>query len=498
MRSNVDVWVSKPSQRIRWMVFTPDTYRIGYSRARYPAPPGWTTIGSDAEAPLAAWESGTPVVVTQSTKPAMPGSRRITEPALTPKSVSFPPAADIPDSDDLVGIVRNFNSAGSRFQAVLAGQYTAAASQPNRPITGDAVVVVSAVPLHDVGGGSRGAQLAGALLKKGIAVAYVSAFGVQETDDLGLRYQHELLEQWALPDFDVAQYATRVDGKLVALVSVPSTAAAELAQAVSQAGGTVIYDLIDNWDDPGLGGDWFDSIAEVLLMRTADHVIASAADLVDRVQTRAARPAILVPNGVNEDLFGHPGQREPDDWPGRGNPTIGYHGSLYGSWLDWDAITRVANSYPQALLIMIGDPKGVPADLPSNIRLLGLKPQHELLGYVERFDIGLLPFLTNETTHAVSPLKVYEYLAAGVPVAAPPLRALSKLDGVYMDEDLAAAVRTAAEAEAPDGAAALAKHGWAGRVSTIIDLAGLTPGQGEPVITTTTRATHHARRDRRI
>jgi glycosyltransferase involved in cell wall biosynthesis len=65
--------------------------------------------------------------------------------------------------------------------------------------------------------------------------------------------------------------------------------------------------------------------------------------------------------------------------------------------------------------------------MPPNVHFLGLKPQIDLPAYVQRFDVGLIPFKVTDTTHAVSPLKAYEYLASGVPVAAPPLRSLEGL-----------------------------------------------------------------------
>jgi len=496
MRSNVDVWVGTSIEKLRWLIFTPDTYRIGRATQRQAAPSDWTTLGSDATAPPAAWDSMMPVVVAQSTRPAMPSSRRIIEPAFSPTSVSFPPGTELPESNDLAEIVRRFGAEGVRYQAVVELPYTERGALPSRPVNGDAVIVVSAVPLHDVGGGSRGAQLAQTFLKQGLAVAYISAFVAQESDDLGIRYKHDLLEQWTLSDFDVAQYASRVAGQFVALISVPSSDATDLARAVHKAGGRVIYDLIDDWDDPGLGSDWFDPDAEQYLMDHADNVIASATDLVQRVRKRAHREATLVPNGVNEDVFGQSDLTVPPDWPSAASLIIGYHGSLYGSWLDWEAVTHVAHAYPHALVVMIGDPKGVPSGLPRNVRLLGLKPQAELPAYVQRFDIGLLPFLTNSTTHAVSPLKVYEYLASGVPVAAPPLRALSGLAGVHMAADLVEAVRMAEQAAAPSPTGALAAHGWTGRVDTIIRLAGLTSDQGQPVTTLTEVAEHFGRRDR--
>lgn len=498
MRSNVDVWVGSSIQRIRWLIFTPDTYRIGKATDLRPPPSDWTTLGTPAAAPQAAWQSITPVVVASSTRPTMPSSRRIIEPALHPTSVSFPPGEDLPESNDLAEIVKTFSGEGRRYQVALEMPYAERGALPGRPISGDAVIVVSAVPLHDVGGGSRGAQLTQALLAKGLAVAYISAFSAQETDDLGLRYKHDRLEQWTLADFDVAHYATRVERSLACLISVPSSQAADLAERVSTVGGSTVYDLIDDWDDPELGSDWFDSRAEHRLMEGADHLIASASDLVERIRSRAGRVAVLVPNGVNEHLFGDHGLPQPSDWPTGGDLVIGYHGSLYGSWLDWDAVRQVAATYPNALLVMIGDPKGVPDGLPRNVRLLGLKAQTDLPSYLERFDVGLLPFLINDTTHAVSPLKVYEYLASGVPVAAPPLRAVLDTAGVHVNEDLATAVAMAIDADPPNGKLAVAQHGWGSRVNVILSLLGWQPSQNEHVQVIVQKASHYSRKSRRL
>jgi xanthosine utilization system XapX-like protein len=64
----------------------------------------------------------------------------------------------------------------------------------------------------------------------------------------------------------------------------------------------------------------------------------------------------------------------------------------------------------------------------------------------------------------VSPLKAYEYLASGVPIAAPPLRALQGLDGVHTGSELVAAVENALRAAPPDRARALKEHSWEDRV----------------------------------
>ena len=146
---------------------------------------------------------------------------------------------------------------------------------------------------------------------------------------------------------------------------------------------------------------------------------------------------------------------------------IGYHGSLYGDWFDWESLRRVAEVNPEAAIVLIGDDKTTRPVMPSNVHLLGLKAQGALPAYVQRFDVGVIPFQMNETTHAVSPLKAYEYLASGVPIAAPPLRALEGLDGVHTDPDLTVSIATALVSDRPDRARALKEHSWEDRVVKI-------------------------------
>ncbi len=54
-------------------------------------------------------------------------------------------------------------------------------------------------------------------------------------------------------------------------------------------------------------------------------------------------------------------------------------------------------------------------DIP-NIHFLGRKPYAELPAYCKGFDVALNPFEISELTLAANPLKVREYLAAGLQV----------------------------------------------------------------------------------
>ena len=57
----------------------------------------------------------------------------------------------------------------------------------------------------------------------------------------------------------------------------------------------------------------------------------------------------------------------------------------------------------------------------QNIHFLGRKPYADLPAYCRQFDVGLIPFKVNELTRAVNPIKLREYLAAGLPVVSTPL-----------------------------------------------------------------------------
>jgi len=63
-----------------------------------------------------------------------------------------------------------------------------------------------------------------------------------------------------------------------------------------------------------------------------------------------------------------------------------------------------------------------------NIHRLGRKPYSELPAYCAAFDVALNPFAINELTLAANPLKVREYLAAGLPVVSTDIPEVHQLE----------------------------------------------------------------------
>ncbi|XXF80886.1 glycosyltransferase [Myxococcaceae bacterium GXIMD 01537] len=160
---------------------------------------------------------------------------------------------------------------------------------------------------------------------------------------------------------------------------------------------------------------------EERLLRRADLVITSA----ERLQESKARVnprTVLVRHGVDFNHFVkacEPSTLIPEDVARLPKPVIGFFG-LVADWVDLDAIIATAKANPRGSVVVLGkvapdvDASGLAA--VPNIHLLGRKRYEDLPGYCRAFDVALMPFKVNELTLNANPLKVREYLAAGLPV----------------------------------------------------------------------------------
>jgi teichuronic acid biosynthesis glycosyltransferase TuaH len=179
------------------------------------------------------------------------------------------------------------------------------------------------------------------------------------------------------------------------------------------------------------------------LMDAADLVTGVSRPLTEEASACGAN-AVLVPNGCDVEHFATPRARPPGfpDLPG---PIIGFAGGV--SWrVDVDLLLDLARSRPGWTFLLVGEMARRIPDAP-NVICVGARPYSELPAWVQRFDVGIVPYATNEFNRAADPLKVYEYLAAGIPVVATALPALRGLEPFVTTADGAAGF-----AQAVDGA----------------------------------------------
>lgn len=158
--------------------------------------------------------------------------------------------------------------------------------------------------------------------------------------------------------------------------------------------------------------------AEVEAIRDADVAFAVSAPTFERLLA-LRRDAVRLPNGVEFEHFAKGGD-EPPEYTGMPRPRVVYVGATE-YWFDAELVAHCAHAMPQATFVVIGpaSPR-VTASLGGvpNVRLFGSRPYAELPRYLAHADLGVVPFVRDEMIDAVHPIKVYEYLAAGLPVVA--------------------------------------------------------------------------------
>jgi teichuronic acid biosynthesis glycosyltransferase TuaH len=155
------------------------------------------------------------------------------------------------------------------------------------------------------------------------------------------------------------------------------------------------------------------------------RLCAVSAPLVERLAPTG--PAIVVPNGL-EPAEWERVPAPPDAMAELPRPRLAYVGTL-DSRIDVEALAALAGAMPEAMIVLAGpitEPEalGRLPELP-NVRILPPVRREGVSAILGAADVGLVPHVETDLTRAMSPLKLYEYLAAGLPVVAtnlPPMR----------------------------------------------------------------------------
>lgn len=156
---------------------------------------------------------------------------------------------------------------------------------------------------------------------------------------------------------------------------------------------------------------------ESALLAGADLVLASAAALEHEAR-RHNTNVLRLPNACEFEHFAGIPARDPGD-----RPVVGYYGAI-SDWFDSPLVAELAARHPEWHFLLVGSTFGAelgPLRGRANVELVGEVPYPELPGWLERFDVCLIPFRRTPLTEATDPVKVYEMLAAGKPVVSVPL-----------------------------------------------------------------------------
>lgn len=177
------------------------------------------------------------------------------------------------------------------------------------------------------------------------------------------------------------------------------------------------------------------------LCRKADLVIVSAEKLFES-KSKFNDRTFLIRHGVDWSHFRHATEpiepaSEIKDLP---RPIIGFHG-LLADWIDFELIEKIANHFREGSVVLIGkttiEAESSVNELRKlkNVYLLGRKPYAQLPSFCRGFDVAINPFIINELTLAANPLKVREYLAAGLQVVSTDIPEVRHLKYCFVAEN---------------------------------------------------------------
>lgn len=133
-----------------------------------------------------------------------------------------------------------------------------------------------------------------------------------------------------------------------------------------------------------------------------------------------------VPSSIDKNHFSKARHalESPEDQMHIDGFKLGFYGVI-DERFDLELIEGIASKRPSWQIILLGpvvkiDPETLPKN--SNIHYLGQKSYQDLPQYLSGWDVALIPFAMNESTHFISPTKTPEYLSAGKPVISTPIR----------------------------------------------------------------------------
>lgn len=197
-----------------------------------------------------------------------------------------------------------------------------------------------------------------------------------------------------------------------------------------------LYDVMDDMPQfyKGVSSQWM-ARAHAQLLETCGTVWCSSSTLKQSASTLGRMDCVQVGNaGPGSPLMGTGGRTRGTPW------VAGYVGTL-GPWFDWKGLSDWAVQLPHVRFEVVGALSAeIPASLPLNVKLMGPWPHQKVMKAMQTdWDVGLIPFKITTLTHAVDPVKYYEYRQSGLPVLSSKFGEMAhKLDddGVWLMDEL--------------------------------------------------------------
>ena len=140
-----------------------------------------------------------------------------------------------------------------------------------------------------------------------------------------------------------------------------------------------------------------------------------------------------LPNGCDFDLFSNQNvSHRHEELFKKNKMNLLYTGAI-AEWMDFNALDKITE-LEFINLIMVGPIRTmIPENLKkkSNIVFTGPLPYADMPGLVQQADVGVIPFLINNVTDYVDPIKLHEYCAGGLPCITSNFRTVERMSGAF-------------------------------------------------------------------
>lgn len=153
---------------------------------------------------------------------------------------------------------------------------------------------------------------------------------------------------------------------------------------------------------------------EAGFLKMVDATIVTSQGLYDSKKD-LTRQCFIVKNAVKVDLF----KKGFNNKPNPGKKVVGYVGTV-DDRSDYNILHHLFTNMPNAEFVFVGrilSERGanILKKYP-NVRVEGPKMPEQLPPYLQSFSVGIIPFVKDDFTKGIYPMKINEYLAAGLPV----------------------------------------------------------------------------------
>ena len=179
----------------------------------------------------------------------------------------------------------------------------------------------------------------------------------------------------------------------------------------------LIVRVTDNLSGFNVGGAALK--AEKLLIKMADKVVVTSHRLINYAKSFNSN-VIYVSNGVDFNKF--QGRfKKPEIFSKINEPVAIYIGAI-DVWFDFDLLEYVSNILKNVHFLIVGPVKNTSKNFnrlkgKRNVTFLGGIDNSLVPNYLFYASVGIIPFRKDmPLVQTVSPLKLYEYMACGLPV----------------------------------------------------------------------------------